>query len=322
MKRVLILLIFVMLLNGCDDGNLTLEKIDFESTTTQSCTTNNILYKLKEKEALLLEIPQTVFKNEPTTPGSPIVIDINNSSNRVVYRFYNNSIASDNICNTIPPATPVINDQWTAKSGKIEITTTTIKSTNTAENSTRITGYNHSIIFKNITFEKTNGTQVYETFPFGDYSNTTTYNTIPFAFNKIVSQCSTTKQVYQFKDFEALTLDDLDPSLIVNTETPLNTPRTAIISSTKNRVTYRLYSGILFPNYFCNATTPTTPVINEEWNAVTGNPGVSGIIEVTTVKNGTTAYKHTIVLKNVTMKKDNNDFRLGDNYVYGELLTY
>ena len=45
-------------------------------------------------------------------------------------------------------------------------------------------------------------------------------------------------------------------------------------------------------------------------------------IEVTTVKNGTTAFKHTIALKNVTLKKGNSDFKLGDNYTYGELLTY
>ncbi|MDI1306166.1 MAG: hypothetical protein PSX42_15170, partial [bacterium] len=58
----------------------------------------------------------------------------------------------------------------------------------------------------------------------------------------------------------------------------------------------------------------------EEWIAVAGVSNVSGIVEVTTTSfaNG---FKHTIVLKNVTMKKGNNDFKLGDNYIYGELLT-
>lgn len=320
MKRVIVLLIFALFLNGCDDGDLTLEDIDFDDVATQSCTTNDIIFKLKEKEALLLEMPKTVFVNEPTDVDNPIEININNSTYRVIYRFYNGTITSDNICNTIPPALPAVTDQWTGTSGIIQIVTAAIKSTNTAENSTRITGYNHNITFNDITFQKTSGTQVYETFPFGNY--TTSATTLPFGFDQVVEQCPTTKQIYNYVSSEAITLDAIDPELIVNVETPLNQPRTAIIGSAQNRLTYRLYSnGVLTPSYFCNTTAPTLPSIKEEWNAVPGVAGVSGIIEVTTIKNGTSAYKHTIVIKNATLKKGNNDFRLGDNYLYGELTT-
>ena len=176
MKRILSLLIFVLFLNGCDDGNLKMEDISFENvTTTQSCSTNNLIYKLKDKEALLLEIPQTTFANEPTDPDNPISKDIDNSNFRVVYRFYNGTVSSDNICNTIPPAKPYVTDQWTASAGKIEIITTAIKTTNATDNSTRITGYNHNIAFKNITFDKGDGSDIkYATFPFGDYKTTIT----------------------------------------------------------------------------------------------------------------------------------------------------
>lgn len=319
MKRVLGLLIFALFLNSCDDGDLTLEDIDFEDVSTQSCTTNDIIYKLKESEALLLEMPKTDFVNEPTDVDAPIEIDIDNSTYRVVYRFYNGTIADDNICNTIPPALPTVTDQWTGTSGIIQIATSAIKTTNTTENSTRITGYNHNITFKNITFQKNNGTQVYETFPFGDY--TTQATPLPFGFDKVVEQCPTTKQIYNYVSSEALTLDAIDPALIVNVET-LNTPRTALIGSVQNRLTYRLYSnGVLTPTYFCNTTVPTLPSIKEEWNAVNGVAGISGIIEVTTIKNGTSAYTHTIVIKNATLKKGTSDFRLGDNFLYGELTT-
>jgi PBP1b-binding outer membrane lipoprotein LpoB len=322
MKRVFSVLLLVLLLNGCDDGDLTLETIDFEDATTQSCSTNDIIYKLKEKEALLFEIPESSFENEPTAPDSPTIIDIDNSTYRVVYRFYNGTVATDNICNTIPPALPSVTDQWTATSGKIQIITTAVKTTNTTENSTRISGYNHNIAFKNITFDKGNGTQVYETFPFGDYVTPST--PLPFGFDKIVEQCSTsTKQIYNYVSSEAITIDFIDPKLIENTETPLNTPRTGLLSSVKNKLTYRLYSnGVLTPNYFCSTTVPALPSISEEWNAVNGVAGVSGIIEVTTIKSGTTAYKHTIVIKNATLKKGNSDFKLGDSYIYGELLTF
>ncbi len=317
MKKVLSLLVFVILLNSCDDGNLTLETINFENTTTQSCSTNDILFKLKDKEALLLEIPKSAFINEPTPTDNPIKINIG-GSNRVVYRFYNGTVVTNNICETIPPATPAVTDQWTASAGTIEITTTAIKTTNASENSTRITGYNHNIVFKNITFDKGNGTQVYETFAFGNYVSSAP--PLPFGFDKTVEQCSTSKQIYNYTSGEALTLD-IDPSLIVNSVTPLNTPRTGLISTTKNKLSYRLYSnGVLTPAYFCNTTVPLLPTVTEEWFGVNGVSGVSGIVEVTTTTSGT-GFKHTIVLKNVTLKKGGSDFRLGDSYIYGDLLT-
>ena len=320
MKRVFSLLIFVLLLNGCDDGDLTLETIDFEDAETKSCSDNNIIYKLKENEALLLEIPKTTFENEPTDPESPIVIDIDNSTNRVVYRFYDGAVAEDNICNTIPPATPYVSDQWTASSGKIEIATTTKTIPGTIAGSTVITGYNHRIVFKNITFAKTNGTQVYETFVFGDYITPST--PLPFGFDKTVEQCQDKKQVYNYNSGEALTLDNIESTLIVNEETPLNTPRIGLIGSVKNKLIYRLYSnGVLTPSYFCNTTPPLLPTVSEEWNGANGVANVSGVIEVTTIKSGTTAFKHTIVIKNATLTRGNSSFKLGDVYIYGELIT-
>ncbi|HEY6144599.1 MAG TPA: hypothetical protein VIV55_14400 [Flavobacterium sp.] len=322
MKRVISLLVLALFLNGCDDGDLTMENINFDDITTiQSCTTNDILYKLKEKESLLLEMPESEFVNDPTVPGEPILLDINNSTHRVIYRFYDGAVSSNNICNTIPPAIPVVTDQWTGTSGKIQIITTAIKTTNSTDNSTRITGYNHNITFKNITFARTSGNQVYETFAFGDYITPAT--SLPFGFDQLVEQCPTSKQLYNYTSSETLTIDDIDPALIVNTETPLNTPRTSLISSLQNKLTYRLYSnGILTPSYFCTTPTPILPTIKEEWNGVNGVEGISGIIEVTTIKSGTSGYKHTIVIRNATLKKGNSEFKLGDNYIYGEITTF
>jgi hypothetical protein len=317
MKRVFGLLAFMLALNGCNDGNLIQEDINFEDIATQSCTSNDIIFKLKEKEALLLEIPASSFVNESSTVGSPVTIDIS-SSNRVVYRFYDGVVALNNICETIAPATPIVTDQWSATAGKIQIFTIAVKTRNATENSTRITGYKHNIVFKNITFAKSNGTQVYETFPFGDYVTSTT--TLPFLFDKTVQKCSSSNLVYNFTSSEALTLD-IDPSLIVNAVTPLNSPRTGIIGTSTNVLSYRLFTGLLTGDYFCGSTTPATPTISQQWDAINGVSGVSGTIEVTTTTNGPSAFKHTIVLKKVTLKKGNSSFLLGDNYMYGDLLT-
>ncbi|MFV8361147.1 hypothetical protein [Flavobacterium sp. LS1P3] len=312
MKRVVSLLVFALLLNGCDDGDLIQEDISFEDVAAQNCTTNDIIYKLKDSEALILEVLGFTFPTETISQE----LDIN-TSNRVLYRFYNGAVTSSTICETIPPATPIVMDQWTTSGGKIIINTTAIKTTNTTDNSTKITGYNHNITFKNITFVKSNGTQVYETFPFGDYIISAT--PLPFAFNKTLEQCSSSKQLYDYNSSEALILD-IDPALIVNQATPLNAPRTGLISDTKNKLTYRLFSGLLTGTYFCNTTFPATPAVSEEWIGVAGVANESGIVEVTTTTLGA-GFKHTVVLKKAKMKKGSSDFILGDNYIYGELLT-
>ncbi len=320
MKRVLSLLFFVMLLNGCNEGNLTVQNIDFSTVATQSCSTNNIIYKLNSQEALIMQIPTTVFVNEPTVPGTPILINIDNSINRVVYRSYNGILTSDNICNSIPPATPTVSDQWTATSGTIQIITTTVTKPGTVPGSTTITGYNHNIVFTNITFAKSNGTQVYQTFPFGDYVTPAT--TLPFLFEKTLERCTsnTPNLIYNYTNSEALTLN-IDPTLITSAVTPLNSPRTGLISSTTNALFYRLYAnGVITPDYFCKTPVPTLPTISEEWVGANGVSGISGIIEVTTTTNGT-GFKHTIVLKNVTLTNGGSSFNLGDAYIYGDLLT-
>lgn len=315
MKRVLSLLVFVMLLNGCNDGNLVLETISFDNVATQSCSTNNLIYKLKPTESLILDIPGSSFTNEPTIIGVPTEIAIG-GTNRVVYRFYNGTVSADNICGTIPPATPSVSDQWTATAGIIQIITTAVKTTNATDNSTRITGYNHNIVFKNITFLKSNGTQVYETFPFGDYVTPAT--SLPFAFDKTLDQCNTSNQIYNYNSSEALTLD-IDPLLL--STAVINVPKTGLISATTNKLTYRLFSGLLTDAYFCNATEPTTPLLTEEWNAVAGVQDASGIIEVTKTTDVPGVFKYTIVFKKVTFVKGNSDFKLGDSYEYGVLLS-
>lgn len=314
MKRFLGILICVFALVGCDDGDLVVETIDFADVPTNGCSENNLLFKLKESEALILNIPEETFQNNPTDPDAPIQLDVN-STNQVVYNFYNGKVSSANLCSLIPPAIPSINRQWNASSGIIQITTTAVKKLDETNNSTRITGYNSNIVFKNITFQKEDGTtQFYETFPFGDYLKSV--NSLPFAFNGLLQICSNNGQVYDFSQSESFTLD-IDPALIANEVTPIDAPRTGTIGLVKNKLAYRSFTnGVLRPEYFCQTTTPILPTVSEEW---LGREG--GIIEVTTTTIGPNTFKHTIIFKNVTLEKDNSNFQLGNSYKYGELQT-
>jgi hypothetical protein len=312
MKRFLGVLICIMAFSGCDDGDLVIDTIDFSEVATKSCTDNNLIYKLKESEALILNLPEDTFTTKPTEVGKPTELIVN-SDNQVVYNFYDGTVVDGNICDLIAPSTPKVKSQWKASDGIIQITTTAIKKLDETTNSTRITAYNHNIVFKNITFKKEDGTsQFYETFAFGDYSKPVV--ALPFDFQTVLNRC-TTGEVYKFNTSESFTLY-IDDALIVNDDTPIGSPRTGVIGDVKNKLAYRLFNGLVSPGYFCQTTLPLTPTVSEEWLGKIG-----GVIEVTTTANGPKSYVHVITLKNVTLEKDNNSFQLGTSYKYGELQT-
>ena len=315
MKRILCILSLLFFITACDDGNLTVDVIDFTEVTAQKCSDKDVIYKVKDAEMLFIEIPASTFTENETLVGAPIEVSIN-ATNKVTYRKYDGSVSSSNICPTIPDATPNLVEQWNATSGIIQITSTAIKSTNTTDNSTRITGYTYNIVFKNITFQKPTGPQVYETFLFGNYA--TTVSPLAFGFNEEVDKSACSTKIYDFSGGEVFTLDVADYATLFANEVT-TTPRTALISST-NKLSYRLYSSTITDAYFCAATIPATPTLTQQWNAIDGIEATSGIIEVSTTTLGA-AFQHTIRLKKVTLKKENSSFSLGDDYLFGTLIT-
>jgi hypothetical protein len=90
----------VLYLNGCDDGDLIQEDINFQDIATTSCTT--IIFQTKEKKHYL--DTQKFFVNEPSLTDAPTTIDINNS-NRCL-PLYNGIVSTNNICETIAPLAP------------------------------------------------------------------------------------------------------------------------------------------------------------------------------------------------------------------------
>ena len=171
-------------------------------------------------------------------------------------------------------------------------------------------------------FNKPSGTQVYETFPFGEYQTSAT--TLPLNFDvQDIQVCPSNQVLYNARTngIEGIYVQNFDASLLSTAN--LGVAKTGLITGTTNKLVYRLFQTALTTSnqdYFCNSTLPDMPLINEEWIAQDGVADVSGIIEVTTTTNGS-GFLHTIVLKAVTFKKDNNTFYLGSSYVMGTLLT-
>lgn len=315
MKRILGILTLLLLITACDDGNLTVDVIDFSEVQAQKCPAKDVIYKIKDSEMLFLEIPATTFTENQTLPNTPIVLPIN-STNKVTYRKYKDAVTATNICPSVPDATPAVSEQWAASAGTIQITATAVKTTD-ADGFTHITGYNYYIVLKDVTFEKPSGPQTYFEFIFGNYK--TTVSSLAFGFDDEAEKISCDNRIINFSGSETLILDvgANYPTLFANAVT--TTPRTAVINST-NKLTYKLFANAVNALFFCTTPTPSTPALLQEWNAVDGVEATSGIIEVSTTTFGT-GFQHTIHLKNVTLKKGNSDFTLGTDYTFGSFIT-
>lgn len=309
MKKFFGLLAIASLLNGCDDGQIAVKSLDFADATTQNC--GNIIYKLNDTEALFFQIPfETSFINDATPPGAPISVNIDGTTNhRIYFRAYDGEVTTANICETVQPGTPQIIDEWTALSGQIQITTTPVIVANTGDGfagGEKIIRYHHSIVFRNVEYQ--NG-QVDANFDFGIYD--TPAVALTFNFDDEVSKCDSSNLIYNFNGSEAITLD-IDPNLILSEITPAGSPRVGTVSSALNAVAYKQFGGQVDADYFC--TSPSTPAVTAQWDAV------EGTVEVSTTTNGT-GFLHEIHLKNLRLKKGNSSFFLATDYLIGNLIT-
>lgn len=319
MKRIVGAFLLVFFINSCDDGDLKVDVIDFSDVTAQKCPDKNVVYKIKENEMLLLEIGETTaYENKETLPNTVREFDIN-ASNKVTYRQYNGTVSASTICGSVPDATPTVIEEWRAISGKIQITTTAIK-TVLSGNGTRITGFKHTINFKNINFQKPNGTQFYDNYPFGDY--TTPEPTLPFTFDEELdkSTCANDNRIFNFLGGATFILDVSTNYLALFANSVTTAPRVRFINTT-NKLSYRLYAGIVSNGFFCSLAPPATPALSQQWDALPSSADTNGIIEVTTTLLPIGSYQHTVRLKKVTLKRENSTFDLGDNYLLGSFVT-
>ena len=318
MKRILGVFMLLLFITACDDGNLTVDVIDFSNVPVVKCTDKEVLYKMKDSEMLILEIPAATFTANQTLDGEPIIVPLSNTV-KVTYRRYDSTVSSLNICGDLPSATPNLKEEWNANDGIVQITATAIKTTNATTGFETITGYLYNINFINITFNKPGGIeQLYDEFSFGNY--TKSESPLAFGFNEEVDKsiCVGDNRIFDFSGGEVFTLDVTDyATLFASAAT--STTRTALISA-DNKLSYRLYSNAITNAYFCTSPTPATPTLSQQWDAVNGILNTSGIIEVTTIPF-LTGFQHTIRLKNVTLKKGNSDFSLGSDYLFGTLVT-
>jgi hypothetical protein len=164
MKKLIVLVASVFMLQACDDGDITLESFNFDTVNIQECIDNNLIFKINQDEMLLINIPEASFANVETPDGSPRIVNVN-STNQIKYRIYSGNVTANSICNLIPPATPVVQDEWNATGGTIEIITDALY----AIDGVTITGYTHNIKFVNVNFSGSSNSFSFTEYNFGNY---------------------------------------------------------------------------------------------------------------------------------------------------------
>jgi len=172
MKRFLGLVLCTLLFISCDDEDIKLDTFNFDpATAINDCDVNNgLFFKVKNNEALILQTPISTFANLVTAASTPRTVLIS-SANKVVYRLFNSIISNAYFCASFPPASPSVSDEWNAAagvagtSGIIEVTTTEILNPTTQV----LTGYNHYVVFKNITFSNGINSFTYAQYVYGNF---------------------------------------------------------------------------------------------------------------------------------------------------------
>ena len=138
---------------GCNDGDLQIETVDFDSIeTVQSCdtvsvSTENVLFKINGDEALIVTLPSGLLKNEVSTTELTSAVP---GSSQISYRIFSETVTSTYFCDSPPPLTPTVLEEIEAEGGSIIITTTT-------EDSITFT---HTIQLNGITFLNENGSRI------------------------------------------------------------------------------------------------------------------------------------------------------------------
>jgi hypothetical protein len=328
MKKILGLLFVMMAFSGCDDGDVVQESISLDGIVPVKCNLNNILYKIKDNQSLALEIVDVAnaFKNKKETKA---IINIDNTTNKLIFRTYNGEVKATNICATTFDAFPSVKEEWIATAGKIVITTIAIVSQpNATTNATKISNYNHSILLRDIIWQKPDGSTQVDNFdrPYGVYQTAPTYN-LPFGFQDsplvFKSTCPDDITIVAKSGSESmrLKLDDTTYNFLFTTATTLpNAPKTKPLTANSTLV-YNLFNGIISVADFCTPLPATRPATLEEWTANISSGTSNGIIEVETTSETSASVRHTIFLRGVIFGNGNVDFYYGDRIKFGYFIA-
>ncbi|WP_036379147.1 hypothetical protein [Muricauda sp. MAR_2010_75] len=128
MGKYFFLVLYMGMFLSCSDGDLQIETIDFDSVAIQYCTapirnTKNIMFKINDDEALILELQSGVLNKgvvgETVTTESAIP-----NQSQVTYRIFSDGVTKNYFCDDIPTTEPTVVEEIEAQDGTVTVETT------------------------------------------------------------------------------------------------------------------------------------------------------------------------------------------------------
>ncbi|MCK0160231.1 hypothetical protein [Allomuricauda sp. F6463D] len=127
MRKFILLALCSGILFSCSDGDLEIETIDFDSVSLEYCSepttdSKNLLFKINDSEALILELQSGVLNNgevgETVTSESTVP-----SQSQVTYRIFSDTVDDGYFCDDVPPAEPTVVTEVEAEGGQVIVET-------------------------------------------------------------------------------------------------------------------------------------------------------------------------------------------------------
>lgn len=151
-KFTALFLLFSLL--SCDDGDLQIASIDFDSASIEYCDSalsesTTFFFKLNTEEALVLELQEGLLNPEETTES---LISAIPGQSQVTYRTFSDAISNSYFCDNVPPATPNVILDVSAAAGEVLITTVRSEADTTL--------FEHTLSIQNLSLITENGERI------------------------------------------------------------------------------------------------------------------------------------------------------------------
>lgn len=136
---------------GCNDGDLQIAAVDFDSATLDFCdspatTATTLFFKINAENALILELQSGVLLNEETADSLVSSIP---SQSTVRYRIFTDNVDRNYFCDALPPTEPEVLEEIPAEAGEVII--------RTVQSVADTTAYEHTLSISNLTLINANG---------------------------------------------------------------------------------------------------------------------------------------------------------------------
>ncbi|MUH36288.1 hypothetical protein D9O36_10590 [Zobellia amurskyensis] len=315
MKKTLFLGILTLLI-ACDDGDLQIEQVDFDSVSITTCgdledpLETTFFFKLDGDEALLLELESGLLFDQTSEEGT-LTSSLGGSSD-LVYRLFTDDVSQDYFCSTIPTLEPTVLNENTATGGDIAVNT---KVTAVSKD---VKTYSHTILITGLALTNDQNESITDssTMTYGTFKTSTAISAkldVPFSNYEAItnfSECESaivdgSLRLYKTINDEYVSLD-IPLTILANEATVENDPRTATLEN--GEFSYTVLDTIVTDEMICTTSPLSEEIIAHNFNSSSGD------ISVETVASepdgaGDITYTHTISLNNLllVLKGDGED---------------